>query len=171
MHAQMRKLSILGILSLILAGVIGPILFTGFTDLRSAQTELAEKKYDEAAHSFESAARRLLWRSDLWEQAGLAAYLGRQNEEAIRLLEIARNKRSLSSQGWNALGAAYWNNHNHQSAFAIWQEASRTYPSDVGLYDNLVLVYRENGDYTSEQNVLVKRLLLAPDANAHYQLG
>jgi tetratricopeptide (TPR) repeat protein len=167
----MRILSILGILLLILAAVIGPIFYSGYTDLRSAQTAFAEKKFDVAAHSFESAARLQVWRNDLWEQAGLAAYLGQQYDEAVRLLEIARNKKLLSSRGWNALGVAYWNINNHKSALAIWQEGSHEYPSDVGLYDNLALAYREKGDYASEQSVLVKRLSLAADANAHYQLG
>ena len=171
MCAQKRNLSVLVVLLLILAAVTGAVLYSGYLDLHSAQTALAEKRYEDAADFFESAARRLVWRSDLWEQAGLAAYLGRQNDQAIRLLEIARNKKSLSSQGWNALGAAYWNSSDYKSALTIWQAGSRAYPSDVGLYDNLALAYRRIGDTTSEQDVLVKRLSLASDSNAHYRLG
>ncbi len=44
-------------------------------------------------------------------------------------------------------------------ALTIWQDGSQAYPSDVVLYDRLALVYHENGDYASEQNVLVKRLI------------
>ncbi|MGA7192021.1 MAG: tetratricopeptide repeat protein, partial [Anaerolineales bacterium] len=60
---------------------------------------------------------------------------------------------------------------DYKNALAIWQEGSQMYPSDVVLYDRLALAYHENGDYASEQNVLFKRLSLASDANAHYQLG
>ena len=139
--------------------------------MHSAQTALAEKKYDDAARLFELAATHLVWRNDLWEQAGLAAYRNGNNAEAIRLLEIAREKKSLSSQGWDTLGVAYWNSNDHKTALAIWQEGSQAYPSDVVLYDRLAIVYHENGDYASEQNVLVKRLSLASDASAHYELG
>ncbi len=56
-------------------------------------------------------------------------------------------------------------------ALTVWQEGSQADPSDVVLYDRLAMAYHENGDYASEQNVLVKRLSLASDANSHYELG
>ena len=166
-----RYLSTIGILLLILAAIIGPVLYSGYNDLNSAQAALAGKNYNDAARLFESAATHLVWRNELWEQAGLAAYLGRNNADVIRLLEIARVKKSLSSQGWDTLGIAYWTNNNHPMALTIWLEGSQADPSDVVLYDHLAMAYHENGDYASEQNVLVKRLALVPDANAHYQLG
>ncbi len=110
-----RYLSIIGILLLILIAVISPIVYSGYNDLHSAQTALAGKKYDDAARLFESAATHLVWRGDLWEQAGLAAYRGGNNAETIRLLEIARDKKSLSSQAWETLGIAYWNSNNHKN--------------------------------------------------------
>ncbi len=166
-----RYLSILAILLLIIAAVIGPILYSGYHDLHSAQTALAGKKYDDAARLFESAATHLIWRNDLWEQAGFSAYYGGNNAEAIHLLEIARDKKSLSSQGWETMGIAYWNNNDHKNALTIWQDGSQADPSDVVLYDRLAMAYHENGDYSSEQNVLVKRLSLASDADSRYELG
>ena len=166
-----RYLSIIGILLLILAAVISPILYSGYADLHSAQTALADKNYDDAARLFELAATHLVWRSDLWEQAGLAAYRSGNNAEVIRLLEIARDKKSLSPQGWETLGVAYWINRDHQMALTVWQDGSQAYPSDVVLYDRLAMVYHENGDYISERDVLTKRLSLASDASAHYELG
>jgi len=166
-----RTLSIVGVVLLILAAVFSPILYSGYASLHSAQIALAAKKYGDAARLFESAARRLVWRSGLWEQAGLAASLDQDNAEAIRLLNIALEKKSLSPLGWNTLGIAYWNSNDHKTALAIWQQGSQAYPTGVVLYDNLVLAYHENGDYVSEKNALVKRLSLAPDANASYQLG
>ena len=73
-----RYLSIIGVLLLILAAVISPIVYSGYNDLHSAQTALAGKNYNDAARLFESAATHLVWRDDLWEQAGLAAYLGQK---------------------------------------------------------------------------------------------
>jgi tetratricopeptide (TPR) repeat protein len=166
-----RYLSIIGVLSLILAAIIGPVLYSGYNDLYSAQAALAGKNYNDAARLFESAATHLVWRNDLWEQAGLAVYRGGNNAEAIRLLEIAHDKKSLSSQGWETLGIAYWNSNDHKTALTIWQGGSQADPSDVVLYDRLAMAYRENGDYASEQNVLVKRLSLASDANSRYELG
>ncbi len=93
MRARTPILSIIGILLLILAAVISPILYSGYADLHSAQTALADKKYDDAARLFELAATHLVWRNDLWEQAGLAAYRSGNNAEAIRLLEIAHDKK------------------------------------------------------------------------------
>lgn len=87
-----RISSILGVLLLIIVAVISPVLYAGYHDLQSAQTALAGNKYDDAARLFESAAWHLMWRNDLWEQAGLAAYRGGNNAEAIRLLGIAAIK-------------------------------------------------------------------------------
>ena len=171
MPMRARTVSTLGILFLMLAAVISPVLYSSYRDLHSAQTALAEKNYADAAYLFELAARRLTWSNDLWEQAGLAAYLDQNNTDAIRLLEIAREKKSISSQGWDTLGIAYWNNNDHKMALVTWQNGSQAYPSDVLLYDRLAMAYHENGDYTSEQIVLVKRLALVSDANSHYELG
>jgi tetratricopeptide (TPR) repeat protein len=168
---RIRYFAIVAILLLIAAAVIGPVLYSGYHDLSSAQAALANGKYDAAARLFESAAYRLVWRNDLWEQAGLAAYQSGDNADAIRLLEIARQKKSLSTQGWDALGIAYWNSADHKTALSIWQAGSQANPSDIILYDRLTMAYHQNGDYASEQDVLVKRLSLASDANAHYQLG
>jgi tetratricopeptide (TPR) repeat protein len=168
---RFRNFSMVGVLLLIALAVISPSVYAGYADLHSAQSALARKKYEDAARLFESAAMHLIWRSDLWEQAGLAAYYGGSNTETIRLLGIARSKTSLSAQGWEALGTAYWNSNDHPKALAIWQAGSEAYPSDVVLYDRLALVYHANGDFASEQNILVKRLSFASDANAHYQLG
>jgi len=162
---------VIGVLLLLLAAAAGPVIYAGFQDLHSAQAALAGKKYEDAAQHFEAAAGHLPWRGDLWERAGLAAYLDQDNAETIRLLETARRKEYLSAQGWDALGSAYWNADDRQTALAVWQAAVRAYPDDVPLYDRLAMAYHENGDLASEEQALIKRLSLAPAASAHYQLG
>src|ERR1700690_636888 len=125
---RFRNFAVVGILLLMTAAVIVPVLYSGYGDLNSAQAALAEKNYSDAAHFFELAARRLVWPKDLWEKAGLAAYRANDDSESIRLLEIARSKNSLSPQGWNALGIAYWNGDDHKTALAIWRDGSQAYP-------------------------------------------
>ena len=88
------------VLLIVFIAVFAPIVYTGYADLRSAQSAAAQSKFSDAAQKYESAARRLFWRNDLWEQAGLSAYRAQSMSEAIRLLEIARQKNSLSDKGW-----------------------------------------------------------------------
>ena len=159
------------VLLVLFIAVFAPIVYTGYADLRSAQSAAAQSKFSEAAQKYESAARRLFWRNDLWEQAGLSAYRAQSMNEAIRLLEIARQKNSLSDKGWYALGLAYWTNKDHKTALSIWQAGAKLDPNYAPMYDRLSIAYHENGDYVSEQAALTKRLALADDASAHYRLG
>jgi len=161
----------LGVLLLISAAIAGPAIYFGYRDLHDAQTALAQARYQDAEGLFESAARRLFWRADLWERAGLAAYRAQNYSEAIRLLEIARGRRSLSAPGWDALGLACWWEDDHKTALEVWQAGSQAYPQSSGLYDHLAMAYHEIGDYSAEQDALTKRLVLAPDAAADYRLG
>ena len=159
------------VLLIVFIAVFAPIVYTGYADLRSAQSAAAQSKFSDAAQKYESAARRLFWRNDLWEQAGLSAYRAQSMNETIRLLEIARQKNSLSDKGWYALGLAYWTNKDHKTALSIWQEGAKLDPNYAPIYDRLSIAYHENGDYVSEQAALTKRLALADDASAHYRLG
>jgi len=154
-----------------IASVLGPILFLGYRDLNDAQVAAAQARYPDAARSYESAARKLFRRNDLWEQAGLAAYEGGDRDGAIRLLEIGRDKNSLSALGWDALGLAYWTRDDHATALGIWQSASQLNPAYPSIYDHLAVAYHEKSDYSSEQEALTKRLALAEDAASHYRLG
>lgn len=159
------------VLLAIFIAVFAPIVYTGYADLRSAQSAVAQSGFKDAAQKYESAARRLFWRNDLWEQAGLSAYRAQSMGEAIRLLEIARQKNSLSDKGWYALGLACWMNKDHKTALSIWQAGTKLNPNYAPMYDRLSIAYHENGDYVSEQAALTKRLALADDASAHYRLG
>ncbi len=151
--------------------VFAPIVYSGYADLRSAQSAAAQSSFKDAAQKYESAAHKLFWRNDLWEQAGLSAYRAQSMGEAVRLLEIARQKNSLSDKGWYALGLAYWTNKDHKTALSIWQAGTKLNPNYALMYDRLSIAYHENGDYDSEQAALTKRLALADDASAHYRLG
>ena len=170
MSKQNRIITFL-ILLIIFVAVSAPIIYTGYAYLRSAQSAAVQAKFSEAAQKYESSAHKLFWQNDLWEQAGLSAYRAQSMSEAIRLLEIARQKNSLSDKGWYALGLAYWTNKDHKTALSVWQAGAKLYPNYAPMYDRLSIAYHENGDYVSEQAVLTKFLALADDASAHYRLG
>jgi len=169
--SKQNRIIIFLVLLAILIAVFAPIVYTGYADMGSAQSAEAQSSFKEAAQKYESAARRLFWRNDLWEQAGLSAYHGQSMSEAIRLLEIARQKNSISDKGWYALGLAYWLDKDHKTALSIWQAGARLNPNYAPMYDRLSIAYHENGDYASEQAALTKRLALVDDASAHYRLG
>lgn len=169
--SKQNSASFFAILSVIFIAVFAPIVYSGYTDFRSAQEAAARSSFSGAAQKYESAARKLFWRNDLWEQAGLSAYRAQSMREAIRLLEIARRKKSLSANGWYALGLAYWTNGDHKAALSVWQSGIQVNPIYAPLYDRLASAYHEQGNYVSEQDVLTKRLALADDASARYRLG
>jgi tetratricopeptide (TPR) repeat protein len=155
----------------LLAAVFGPVIYVGFRDLRAAQSAQSEKHFPDAERYYESAALKLFWRNDLWEQAGLAAYHNGDRDNSIRLLEIARQKNSLSPVGWNTLGIDVWGEGDQAGAISIWKSALQSYPSFAPLYDQLISAYYGQSDYVAERGVLVKRLALGDDAVAHYRLG
>ncbi len=162
---------VLGVLLALLAAVLVPVIFTGTNDLQAAKSALNEGRAAEAAPLFESAARDLFWRKDLWEQAGLAAYSSGDRASSVRLLEIARQEHSISAEGWDTLGAVFWIDHDVTTAMSIWESGSQSFPKSAPLYDHLIMAYHERGNFPAEQAALIKRLSLGPDAAAHYRLG
>ncbi len=168
---QRSLLNLLFVVLIVAAAILGSIIYSGYRDLRAAQSATQQARYSDAAQLYESAANKLIWRRDLWEQAGLAAYRVGDKGNAIRLLDIAREKNSLSPQGWDALGLLYWTNDNRKSALSIWQAGLQANPTYASLFDRLAIAYHEQGDYASEQDILIKRLAVADDASARYRLG
>lgn len=169
--SQRSFFNLLFALLIVTAAVISSIMYAAYRDLNAAQSATQDARYSDAAQLYESAARKLLWRADLWERAGLAAYRVGDKDNAIRLFEIARKKKSISAQGWDALGLAYWSKDDRNTALSVWQSGAQTNPSYAPLYDRLAAAYHEQGDYASEQDVLIKRLALEDDASARYRLG
>ena len=166
-----NKILVAGVLLALLAAVVGPVVLRGYTDLQAARFALAEGHDLEAEQLFEFAARKLTWRKDLWEQAGLAAYRGGDMDGAVRLLEIARQKHALSAQGWNTLGTVFWTRQEATNAIAIWKAGIVAFPRSAQLYDQLITAYHSRDDFAAEQEALTKRLAIAEDASAHYHLG
>ena len=159
-----NKILVAGVLLALLAAVVGPVVLTGYTDLQAARSALAEGHASEAERLFESAARKLTWQQDLWEQAGLAAYRGGDKNGAVRLLEIARRKEALSAEGWITLGTVFWIKQDATNAIAIWKAGILAFPRSAQLYDQLITAYHSRDDFAAEQDALTKRLAIAEDA-------
>jgi tetratricopeptide (TPR) repeat protein len=153
------------------AAVIGPIIYMGMNELNAAQSARSETNYLVAEKLFESAANKLFWQADLWEQAGQMAYKNGDQNNSIRLLEIARQKGSLSPDGWNTLGIDFWVKGDQPGAILIWKSALQSYPSYAPIYDQLITAAILQENFVSEQDLLTKRLALGDDAIAHYRLG
>lgn len=151
--------------------VLSPILYSGYTDLQSARSAMANGRNAEAAAHYESAARLLVWRNDLWNQAGLAYYHAGDVENAQPALETARRRGSLSDQGWDSLASILWARGDQAGAISTWQAGSRAAPSYAPLWDHLISAYHATGEYAMEQDALRQRLELGEDAGAHYRLG
>jgi tetratricopeptide (TPR) repeat protein len=148
-----------------------PVLASGQLSMRAATDAFRTGRYHEAAQAFESAARQLPWRPDIWEMAGMAAYSDSDFSSASRLLQIAHEKDTLSASGWEAMGSSLWKTGDQDSAVSAWLQGSRQYPQEPQLWDRLAGAYHELADYDAEQSALETRLLIADDAGAQYRLG
>ena len=159
------------VLIVLALAVATPVFVSGFWSLRIGSNAIGSGNYDEAAIAFQSAARKLPWRSDLWETAGMAAYTAGSYAYASGLLQTARDKGVLSATGWEVLGSALWAGGSSSSAISTWLEGSSQYPRHAELWDRLAGAYHEQGDYQAEQAALLHRLELADDAAARYRLA
>ncbi len=162
---------VLAVLLVVFAAVLVANYESAARDLQSAQVSQTAGRYADSAKLYESAARQSFWQNDLWEKAGLAAYQSGDLKNALRLLEIARQKGSISAAGWDALGSASWKLDLQPSALAFWRSGMQAHPSFLPLLDHLALAEHEQGDYAAEQGILINRLALASDAASHYRLG
>ncbi len=158
------------LLSLAVA-VEGPVLIAGWRNAELAGQEAAQGQYAQACRSYELAARQLPWRTELWEQAGLASFRGGQAADAIRLLQIAEKHLTLSVDGSVALGSALWTSGDASSAIAAWQAGLKVHPGEPALLDRLVAAFDQKRAYAEERTALIDRLAAGPDALANYRLG
>lgn len=166
-----RGPKILLIILALTVAAVGPILVSGYGNLGRAHKELAAAEYVAASRHYESAARQLFWRGDLWESAGVAAHAGGDMTRAAMLLGTAVQHAPVSARGWDALGSALWSLGDHTSAVAAWEAGSRAHPEDAHLLDRLSSALHEQGDYAAESAVLKRRLGLGDDTQSHYSLG
>ncbi len=163
-----RTLVLLAVLGLIAA----PPIFSGYASLRRAGQAHQSGDYSTAAAEYERAARLLPWRADLWEWAGLSAYLNGQGSKALALLETAYERGVIATpQGWDILGLARWERGDSAGAQAAWEEGSQAYPDYTLFFYRLALAARLQKDRAAEQDALTRWLSLEEHAPSHYRLG
>ncbi|HEY3311427.1 MAG TPA: tetratricopeptide repeat protein [Anaerolineales bacterium] len=134
----------------ILAVLIGlPPLAAGYSNLAQARSASIPGV---ASQKYETAARFLFWRPDLYEQAGLRASSDPTN--AIRLLLTARQKGALSSLGQVALGDAYLASGQKDLAFAEWESLYNLKQEMTQVCPRLARFYHSEGSFDKEEKVL-----------------
>jgi tetratricopeptide (TPR) repeat protein len=154
----------------ILAAIILPIIFTGYSAAKRAEAEFAAQNYASAAKSFEQAARLLIWRDDLWERAGIAAALNKNPTDAI---DYFQHTSTLSEEGWIWLGSSHLYLGDLDSAITTSEQGLQFYDSP-DLYSLLAFAYRQQKNWAAERNALENQLLLDAkrgDVYARYRLG
>ena len=145
--------------------IVGPFLASGWNALHQAESATDPTR---AAQLYETAAQRLFWREDLWEQAGLSAAQADQPEKAVDLLRRAPR---LSAQGWLALGQTYLRTNQPDPALQAFQSSIQIHALPQA-YAGIAHIQHERGDIEAERAALKNQLLLAPeDAAAQYRLG
>ncbi len=163
-----RKITILLVAAVLVVAILLPILYTGYSSIQRADSELAAQNYVDAAVHYQQAARLLPWRTGLWEKAGIAEYANKNYPAAITLLDRTSN---LSEQGWVALGNSHSNTGNLPSALRAYQEGLKFYDS-APLYAGLAFIHRSQKDWPAERDALQNQLRLdISDAYSHYRLG
>ncbi len=160
----------------ILAGLLAltalPSLMSGWVDLEAAADHRSAGQFMQASSRLESAARRLPWRTELWEQAGLAALEGGAAGRAVRLLESARGRGRISHAGLLGLGDALYRLDDPASALKVWQEMVAAGEVSSDVYRRLAQEYLRLGMFPEAAESYRQLTRLEPDdAAAHFQLG
>ncbi|MEW6403676.1 MAG: tetratricopeptide repeat protein [Chloroflexota bacterium] len=157
------------IMTLVVAAVFLPMLFTGYSEIRQGEESFAAGDYEQAAAAFEHAARLLPWRNDLYEKAGISAGAAGDTAAAIRYLHDASQ---LSEQGWLTLASAYYTEGDLEAALQTAQSGLKGYPSSAGLYELMAFIHRGQKDPDAERAALQNQVLFdGEDVYAHYRLG
>ncbi|MCK4900961.1 MAG: tetratricopeptide repeat protein [Anaerolineales bacterium] len=126
----------------------------------------------EIAKGFAEIARRIPWRSELWEKAGLYALQGGDAAAAINYLEQAAANNHLSPAGQIALGDAYQEKGDLSTAIQAWETTLRFADPSVALYTRLLDTHLALKDYPASINDLQALIALQPtNAELRYQLG
>ncbi|GAB4422468.1 MAG: hypothetical protein Kow002_11820 [Anaerolineales bacterium] len=163
--------------TLILLAVFGliftPPVCTGQAELHRAQAAMDAQEYHLAAEQYQRAARFLSWESGLWEQAAIASFLTGEHQNSIILFEKASRNSSLSANGWDLFGQAYWWSGDRESARETWLKGLEEHPSHGKFFSNLSKVYFVQGNMSAERAALEHWVVSdgESDAASHYRLA
>jgi tetratricopeptide (TPR) repeat protein len=157
-----------GILFLLLILALAPPILAGYRDLAQANAQRSSVPA-RAALEYESAARRLPWRSDLWEQAGLMSLA---DDNPSRAVELLKKTVPLSATGQLALGDALFRSGDVKGAVSQWEKMNADGLGSAPLFNRLGHVYYELGKYDEAiENFDIAQKLDYLNADSHYMLG
>lgn len=160
------------ILVLLMSVSLLPLVISGLKAEARARAAQKQGEMSVAARLLETAAKRLPWRADLWQDAGQAALAAGEPEDAIRLLTRAESRGDLTLAGRIAFGQALWQTGKTDAALKTWQEGLSASNPDPELLAHLAEAYHTLGDYPAEEETLNLLVDLRPqDAQAHYRLA
>ena len=157
------------ILALISLAIFLPLVSSGYSELKRASTA---SSYSEVAEHYQTAAKRIPWRPDLYELAGHAYYYAKEYSVADAAYQKAFEREALSPEGWVAWGDVNYLRDDSQRASEIWEQGlEQANPSDH-LYSRLAEIYQSSGEYSRAAEHLQKYVSVhLEDASAHYRLG
>lgn len=166
MHQQ--KWTVFLSILILLVLVTTPVLYTGYSDIRRAETAWENGDFSNSVELYVHAIKFLPWRKDLWEKAGLAASAAANYKDAILYLNRAPQ---LSERGWAALGLSYIQAGDNSSALNAYQRGLQIYDSS-SLYAGLAYIYREQKNWQAESEALKNQSRLdVENVYVHYRLG
>jgi tetratricopeptide (TPR) repeat protein len=126
----------------------------------------------QAAESLERAAQFQPWRVDLPVAAARYRLQAGDLEHLSASLERPELRAALTSADWLHLGDLYLANGELQQAEAAWQQGLQADSSALELYDRLVSLYLEQGNYAAAVQALRPTVALQPDDPLRaYRLG
>lgn len=157
------------VLLVILLAVFLPFLYSGYSELRKAETA---STHLEAAEHYQAAALRLPWRADLYVLAGHHLYYAEEYLQANAMYQKAFNRNALSPDGWVAWGDVIYLSGDREGASELWARALEQPNPSEKLYSRLAQTYQENKDYSKAAQYLALYVKDHPDdASARYRLG
>lgn len=156
------------VLAGLLALIVLPRFLAGWSDLAAARRLAAGGQYAESAAAYRSAAERLPWRPDLYEQAGLASLQDGDYAGALDGFQQAEDRGALSTAGALARGDALFAMGETGQAVAVWEELAG---DGYALHSRLAGGYEALHDYPAAIQAWRAYLDRHEDAAAHYRLG
>ncbi len=144
-----------------------PPLTAGLQSLHLAQSQPAQ-----AAHYYARAARLLPWRTDLWQQAGLAALQQGDYTTATQYLLRAQSLGALDPTGWYALGQAWQQAGQKDKARQAWEAMRASGIRHAPMLARLAEIYEAEANFDAAIAARRAQLDITPsDAQARLRLG
>ena len=168
-HMYRNAVRAVFVLLLLIVTVLAPVVTSGYFELEQASN--AASHWEMAEH-YLNAARRIPWRSDLYELAGHAYYHAKEYALADIAYQTAFERDGLSAQGWVAWGDVHYLNADSERASEIWEQALEQETVSDQLYSRLSQMYEESVEYPKAAAYLQNYVSAhQEDASGHYRLG